>query len=44
MVLLLLRGLREGRVVMALPLVLMWPRILLEMTMQVVGILRAAIG
>ena len=44
LVLLLLRGLREGRVVMAVPLVLMWPRILLEMTMQIVGILRAAMG
>jgi hypothetical protein len=40
-VLLLLRGLREGRWLMALPVVLMWPRILLETTMQVVGILRA---
>jgi hypothetical protein len=43
-VLLLLRGLREGRAVVLLPLVLMWPRMLLEMTMQVVGILRAVLG
>lgn len=43
LVLLLLRGLRERRAVMVLPLVLMWPRILLEMTMQVVGILRAVL-
>ncbi|HET9314294.1 MAG TPA: hypothetical protein VFQ51_01850 [Vicinamibacteria bacterium] len=43
LVLLLLRGLRERRVVLVLPLVLMWPRMLLEMTMQVVGILRAAL-
>lgn len=42
--LLLLRGLREGRWAMALPLALMWPRILLETTMQAVGILRALLG
>lgn len=44
LLLLLWRGLREGRGLMALPLLLMWPRILLEMTMQVVGILRAALS
>jgi hypothetical protein len=44
LVLLLLRGLRERRALMAVPLVLMWPRILLELTMQIVGVLRAALG
>lgn len=44
LVLLLLRGLRERRAFLALPVVLMWPRILLEITMQIVGILRAAAG